>query len=99
MGRSILPALPATWSWFLFKPLQSLLFIMIALTVLGALAGAIAFRRRRCEAPERKRQNRLLLVLVGLFLSALLPVINLRLYLYQTLGERFLTCRRSFPVC
>jgi hypothetical protein len=32
----------------------------------------------------------LLLVLVGLFLSALLPVINLRLYLYQALGERFL---------
>lgn len=90
VGRSILPPVPATWAWFLFKPLQSPLFIMIALTILGALAGAIAFRRRRYEASERKRQNRLLLVLVGLFLSALLPVINLRLYLYQTLGERFL---------
>ena len=90
VGRAILPAVPATWSWFLFKPLQSPLFILIALAILSALAGAIVFRRRRYEAAERKRQNRLLLVLVGLFLSALLPVINLRLYLYQPLGERFL---------
>jgi hypothetical protein len=90
VGRSILPTLPATWSWFLFKPLQSPLFILIALAILGAIAGALVFRRRRYGAAERKRQNRLLLVLLGLFLSALLPVINLRLYLYQTLGERFL---------
>jgi 4-amino-4-deoxy-L-arabinose transferase-like glycosyltransferase len=90
VGRSILPVVPPAWSWFLFKPLQSPLFILIALTILGALAGAVVFRRRRYEAAERTRQNRLLLVLVGLFLSALLPVINLRLYLYQTLGERFL---------
>ena len=90
VGRSILPAVPATWSWFLFTPLQSPLFILMALAILGALAGAIVFRRRRYEAPERTRQNRLLLALVGLFLSALLPVINLRLYLYQALGERFL---------
>lgn len=90
VGRSILPAVPASWSWFLFKPLQSPLFIVIALAILGAAAGAIMFRRRRYQAVERKRQNRLLLVLVGLFLSALLPVINLRLYLYQAMGERFL---------
>jgi hypothetical protein len=89
-GRSILPTVPATWSWFLFKPLQSPLFILIALAILAAAAGAIVFRRRRYEAAERQRQNRLLLTLLGLFLSALLPVINLRLYLYQPLGERFL---------
>jgi 4-amino-4-deoxy-L-arabinose transferase-like glycosyltransferase len=90
VARSVLPALPATWSWFLFKPLQSPLFILIALGILGSLAGAIVFRRRRYELSERKRQNRLLLVLVSLFLLALLPVINLRLSLYETWGERFL---------
>lgn len=90
VGRSILPALPAAWSWFLFKPLQSPLFMLIALAVLGCLAGALVFRRRRYEASERSRQNNLLLVLVSLFLCALLPVINLRLSLYETLGERFL---------
>ncbi len=90
VARSILPALPAAWSWFLFKPLQSPLFILIAVGILGLLAAAIVFRRRLYEASERKTQNRLLLVLVSLFLAALLPVINLRLSLYETLGERFL---------
>lgn len=90
VGRSILPALPAAWSWFLFKPLQSPLFILIALVILGSLTGAIVLRRRRYGTSERKKQNGLLLVLLTLFLSALLPVINLRLSLYETLGERFL---------
>lgn len=89
-GRSVLPALPASWSWFLFKPLQSPLFIVITLAILASVAGAIVLRRRRYETAERKRQNTLLLVLVSLFLSALLPVINLRLSLYETWGERFL---------
>lgn len=90
VARSILPALPAVWSWFLFKPLQSPLFILIALAILALLAGAIVLRRRRYRASERKSQNRLLLVFVSLFLVALLPAINLRLSLYETLGERFL---------
>lgn len=90
VARSILPALPAAWSWFLFKPLQSPLFISIASAMLVLFAGAIIFRRMRYESSERKRQNRLLLVLVSLFLLALLPAINLRLSLYETLGERFL---------
>lgn len=90
VARSILPPLPAAWSWFLFKPLQSPLFILITLAILGLFAGAVVFRRRRYEASERKSQNTLLLVLVSLFLFALMPVINLRLSLYETLGERFL---------
>jgi len=48
------------------------------------------FRRRWYGPDERREQNRFLLVLVILFLFSLLPVINLRLTLYQTLGERFL---------
>jgi hypothetical protein len=90
VARSILPALPQTWSWFLFKPLQSPLFVLIALAILGSLAGAVLFRRSRYEVSQRKSQNRLLLMLFSSFLVALMPVINLRLSLYETLGERFL---------
>jgi protein O-mannosyl-transferase len=88
--RSILPTLPAGWSWFLFKPLQSKLFVLIACATIGLLAGGIVVRRRRYGRVERRVQNRLVLVLVSLFLLALLPAINLRLSLYETLGERFL---------
>ena len=88
--RSVLPSLPAQWSFFLFKPLQSRLFILIAMSTLGLVAAAIVFRRRRYDLLERETQNRFLLMLVTLFLVSLLPVISLRLSLYQTLGERFL---------
>jgi hypothetical protein len=90
LARSALPALPAAWSRFLFKPLQSPLFILIAFTSLGLLAAAIVLRRRHYDRLSRETQNRFLLVLAGLFLFALLPVINLRLSLYETQGERFL---------
>ena len=88
--RSIVPALPASWSWFLFKPLQSPLFIGIAVASLGLLAAAISIRRWQHNGQVRQRQNRLLLVIGSLFLVSLLPVINLRLNLYESLGERFL---------
>jgi len=88
--RSVLPPLPATWSMFLFKPLQSPVFYLIAVVAAASVLLAVLVRRRRCSAAERKLQNRFLLVLAGMFLIALLPVINLRLSLYETLGERFL---------
>lgn len=88
--RSVLPTLPEHWSLFLFKPLQSRLFILISLFSCGLVAAAIVFKRRWYDASERKDQNRIQLMLVALFLISLLPVINLRLSLYQTLGERFL---------
>src|SRR5262245_28932796 len=88
--RSVFPALPASWSWFLFKPLQSPLFIGIALASLGLLAAAVIIRRRQYNERARQSQNKLLLVIGSLFLVSLLPVINLRLNLYESLGERFL---------
>jgi len=88
--RSIAPALPASWSWFLFKPLQSPFFIGIAVASLGLLAAAVIIRRRQYYDRARQRQNGLLLVIGSLFLVSLLPVINLRLNLYDSLGERFL---------
>ncbi|MEK6334027.1 MAG: hypothetical protein AABM67_03700 [Acidobacteriota bacterium] len=88
--RSILPALPSQLSPFLFKPLQSRAFILFLLIFGAVTTLIIIFRRRMCEASTRKKQNRFIIALACLFLFSLLPVINLRLTLYQTLGERFL---------
>lgn len=88
--RSVLPALPSQLSRFLFKPLQSRAFILFSLACAGLVAAVIMLRRRWYRPSDLKEQNRFLIALVGLFLFALLPVINLRLTLYQTLGERFL---------
>ena len=88
--RSVLPVLPSQLSWFLFKPLQSRVFILFSLACAGLVAAVIILRRRWYGPSERKEQNGFLIALVVLFLFSLLPVINLRLTLYQTLGERFL---------
>jgi hypothetical protein len=88
--RSVLPPLPALWSSFLYKPLQSPAFIFIALVSGGLLAATILFRRRQYAANDRREQNIFLLALLALFLFSMAPVINLRLTLYHTHGERFL---------
>jgi hypothetical protein len=88
--RSVLPVLPSQLSLFLFKPLQSRVFIVFSLACAGVITGAIILRRRWYGSSELKEQNGFLIALVTLFLFSLLPVINLRLTLYQTLGERFL---------
>jgi hypothetical protein len=88
--RSVLPVLPSQLSQFLFKPLQSRAFILFSLACIGVVAGTIVFRRRQYGPAARKEQNRFLSAVTLLFLFSLLPVINLRLSLYQTLGERFL---------
>ena len=88
--RSVLPPLPSSWLAFLFKPLQSPVFYLIILLVAAGIGLATLSRRRQYGPAERKVQNRFLLTLAAMFLFSLLPVINLRLSLYQTLGERFL---------
>ena len=87
--RSILPALPSQWSLFLFKPLQSRTFGIIALLVSAITAISIITRRQMYARVERHEQNGFLLALLLMFLFSLLPVINLRLSLYDTQGERF----------
>jgi hypothetical protein len=88
--RSVLPVLPSQLSWFLFKPLQSRVFIFFSLACAAVIAGTIVLRRRWYRPSDRREQNSFMIALVILFLFSLLPVINLRLTLYQTLGERFL---------
>ncbi len=96
--RSVLPTLPANWSLFLFKPLQSPLFYLIVLVSVGLITIAIVARSKWYDAIQRKTQNRLLLTLVVSFLVSLLPVISLRLSLYETFGERFLYLPTVFSV-
>lgn len=88
--RSVLPPLPITWLSFLFKPLQSPIFYLIVVIAIATIVTAALVRRRFYDVPARKLQNRFLLTLAVLFLVSLLPVISLRLSLYETLGERFL---------
>jgi hypothetical protein len=88
--RSVLPALPIELSRFLFKPLQSRVFIVFSLAFAGFVSALVAFRRRWYGPGERLEQNRFLLAMGVLFLLSLLPAINLRLSLYQVLGERLL---------
>jgi hypothetical protein len=88
--RSILPPLPTSWLAVFFKPLQSPVFYLLILLIAAGTATAILIRRRFYQSAERKKHNRLLIMLVALFFMSLLPVINLRLSVYQTLGERFL---------
>lgn len=88
--RSISPALPDAWSSFLFRPLQSPIFIFIALATCGLVAVLVVIRRKRYHRSERKAQNKFLLVLYALFLVSLLPASNLRVNMHNSLGERFL---------
>lgn len=88
--RSTLPTLPDSWSSFLFKPLQSPLFYVIAAVSIGLLVLAFVIRARRYGISEKKTQNRFIVLLAILFLISLLPVINLRLSVHQSQGERFL---------
>lgn len=88
--RSISPTFPDAWASFLFRPLQSPLFIFIALATCGLIAALVVIRRKRYKRSERKPQNKFLLVLYALFLISLLPAINLRVNMHNSLGERFL---------
>jgi len=93
-----LPALPSQLSWFLFKPLQSRVFILFSLACAGLVALAIILRRRWYGPSEIREQNRFLLAIVTLFLFALLPVINLRLTCIKRWAKDFCTCLQYFHV-
>ena len=88
--RSVSPPLPSAWHASLFKPLQSPVFYLFVLLIGAVTAAAILWRRRFNQATDRQFQNRFMLTLIALFVVALLPVINLRLSMHQTQGERFL---------
>ena len=94
--RSILPPLPDQMSLYLFKPLQSTVFILSSLICAALVIAVVFLRRRWLEYYQRREENRFLLVLVLLFLLSLLPVINLRLSLYEPSGERFLYMPTAF---
>lgn len=87
--RSLLPAPPVELQSVLLKPLQSPVFIVVALACIALIVMLLRRRRAIYDKSERCEQNRLALLLLSLFLFSLLPVINLRLSLFNTQGERF----------
>jgi hypothetical protein len=87
--RALLPAPPLELSSVLLKPLQSPVFIVFALACIALIVLLLRRRRAIYDETERREQNRLALLLLSLFLFSLLPVINLRLSLFNTQGERF----------
>ncbi len=87
--RSLLPAMPRQWSYVLLKPLMSRMFFAIVLICAVLTAVAIGFRRRGYGRPARTAQNWFVLLIASLFLISFLPVMNLRLSLFETSGERF----------
>ncbi|MFN2454743.1 MAG: hypothetical protein ABR577_11040 [Pyrinomonadaceae bacterium] len=88
--RAVLPPLPLQLSAVLLKPLKSPAFLLFAVLCAGLIAALIVHRHRRQDAAARKPQNIFTAQLIASFLCCLLPVINLRLGLYDTQGERFL---------
>jgi protein O-mannosyl-transferase len=87
--RSLLPTLPQQWSFFLLKPLMSRTFFAIMLVCAVLVVVAIVYRRKSYGLSERNVQNRFVLLIATLFLVSFLPVMNLRLSLFETSGERF----------
>jgi protein O-mannosyl-transferase len=94
--RAVAPAFPPELSNILLKPLKSPVFILLAL-ICASLFILLVLRRRRLEdRAARNEQNGLALLLIASFILSLLPVINLRLSLFDTQGERFLYWPSAF---
>lgn len=87
--RSLLPPFPQALSPILLKPLKSPAFLLVAVAFITTLVLLLARRRRLFDSNVRRNQNRLVMFLVVAFILSLLPVINLRLSMFDTQGERF----------
>lgn len=94
--RALAPAFSPELSAILLKPLKSRVFILSSLAC--ALLIVLLLRRRRAiyQRSVRREQNSLVLFLVVMFILSLLPVINLRLSLFDTQGERFVYWPSAF---
>jgi hypothetical protein len=96
--RSLVPALPHGFSPVFLKPLKSTVFLVSALTSAALIFLLIRRRRRTVDACVRGAENSLLLFLSASFVLSLLPVINLRLSIFDTQGERFIYWPSVFSV-
>lgn len=96
--RSLVPALSHGLSGVFLKPLKSPVFILSALCFASIILLLVVRRRRIATANERRSENRLLLFLAASFVLSLLPVINLRLSIFDTQGERFVYWPSVFSV-
>lgn len=96
--RAVLPAMPPELADILLKPLKSAAFILVTLGLVALIVILLRRRRLRVEKAARGLQNRLALLLLAAFALSLLPVINLRLSLFDTQGERFIYWPSVFAV-
>lgn len=94
--RAMLPPLPTQLSAILLKPLKSPAFVLFAIVCAALIAAVVAHRHKRQSINARRPQNIFMWLLVASFLCSLLPVINLRLSLFDTQGERFLYLPSAF---
>jgi hypothetical protein len=96
--RALVPAMPPELSAILLKPLKSTAFILVTLGFIALVVLLLRLRRRSEDKAARSRQNRLALLLLAAFVLSLLPVMNLRLSLFDTQGERFIYWPSVFSV-
>ncbi|HEX8748461.1 MAG TPA: hypothetical protein VF717_14910 [Pyrinomonadaceae bacterium] len=96
--RALFPVMPPELSAILLKPLKSTAFIIFTLGSIALIVFLLRRRRLSDEKATRSRQNRLALLLLAAFVLSLLPVINLRLSLFDTQGERFIYWPSVFAV-
>lgn len=94
--RAVFPPFSSELEAVLLKPLKSTAFILFAIFAAAALALLIRRRRAVVHADLRRVENRLSLSLALMFILSLLPVINLRLSLFDTQGERFIYWPSAF---
>lgn len=88
--RSLFPPFPLELSPILLKPLKSVVFILCAIASAGLIVLLLRRRRLWYDPVVRRAQAGLWLLLAAMCLFSLLPVINLRLSLFNTQGERFI---------
>lgn len=87
--RAFLPALPQELSTVFLKPLQSPVFITGALLLLTLLVLLLRRRRRVEPVTARRKENGLVFLLASSYVFSFLPVMSLRLSIFDTQGERF----------
>ncbi|HEX8476092.1 MAG TPA: hypothetical protein VF666_18985 [Pyrinomonadaceae bacterium] len=88
--RALFPALLLRSLPFLESRALSPILIVTGIVVIIVAAIILRRRERRRTIAARVRRNTFAWLLAALFVSSLLPVINLRINVFDTQGERFL---------
>lgn len=94
--RALLPALLLSRATFLESRLLSPVLIAVGVLVVVIAALVLSRAQARKRLADFLRRNTFLWTLAALFLSALVPAINLRIDVFTTHGERYLYFPSAF---